>query len=161
MKNNTIRCILHLMVLFFKAFLNHSSKRQILVLHSRQRPKDWEKEIKRRESEVQWKRIICIAIYRLSGYHYRNKRKHGKNNWKELWIWTNQKYLCIGEDVADLKIGNVKRTENRKQYRYLGIVIKNNGHENIEIINRKTKMRKMFKLLNSIWCSEEITGNRK
>ena len=64
----------------------------------------------------------------------------------KLWTFTKNvnkaKYLCMGEDVSDLKIGNNKRVENCKQYRYLRIEIENNCCNNAETKDRITQGRK-------------------
>ena len=54
-----------------------------------------------------------------------------------------------------------EKVENCKLYRYLGILIENDGHDNTEIKNRIAQGRKAVKRLNSIWWSKEITRNRK
>ena len=39
--------------------------------------------------------------------------------------------------------------------------IENNGRDNAEFKNRIVQGRKIIKILKNIWCSEEITNNRK
>ena len=71
------------------------------------------------------------------------------------------KWLCSREDISDLKIGNNEQVGYYKQYRYLRIVIENYCRDSAEIKNIVSQGRKMIKVLNSVWWSEEIARNRK
>ena len=64
--------------------------------------------------------------------------------WNECSKWglaknvNKRKYICIGENISDLKFGNNKWVENCKQYftiqpMYLEIVNENNGSNNAKL----------------------------
>lgn len=67
------------------------------------------------------------------------------NKWGLTMNMNKTKYLCIGEDSSNLKMTNNERVENCNQYKYLGIVIENNGRDDTEIKNRIAQGRKAVK----------------
>ena len=63
----------------------------------------------------------------------------------------NEKYLCIREDMLDLKIRKNEWLENCKQYRYLRIVIENSGCDTTKFKKRIVQGRKMVKILKMVF----------
>jgi hypothetical protein len=72
-------------------------------------------------------------------------------------IVNNQKtkYLCIETEVENLVIEGNKEVRTWKEYKYLGIILNQEGTDDQEINNKITKARKMIegcreRCLNSI-----------
>ena len=71
------------------------------------------------------------------------------------------KYLCIEGNETDLKLNKNRKIDSYEHYRYPGVNINRDFRDSHEIKKRIGQGRKAVKLLNSIWCSEEISRKRK
>jgi hypothetical protein len=71
------------------------------------------------------------------------------------------KYMSVGTDTNLLKMDNGDIITGCTEFRYLGTIFTKDGRDTKNVRHRVTQARKIIGALNGVWCSKNMTRNRK
>jgi hypothetical protein len=89
------------------------------------------------------------------------KLREEYSKWSHTMNIAKTKYMSLGTDTNYLEVDNGGIITGCTEYKYLGSICTKDGRDTKNIRYRVTQARKIIGALNGIWCSKDVTENRK
>lgn len=87
--------------------------------------------------------VVCAGDREDLEYMTR-KLKEEYDNWELMINISKTKYLCIGAEGENIRLGKNEEITTCKEYKYLGIIFNNQGTDAREIRSRITTAKKLL-----------------